>query len=203
MPMATAVWLVDNTSLTFRQAAKFCGLHELEVQGIADETVAINMVGNNPTQNGQLTWDEINRCQEDSSADLVLSVDEVPASPRTKGPRYTPVSKRQDKPSAIAWLIKNHPELSDPQIGKLVGTTKPTIMAIRERTHWNISNIQAVDPVGLGLCGQIELDETVQKALKKRAKDNPTPKEEEAVPEKSAEESTTEDETAEPTNYFK
>lgn len=201
MPMATAIWLVDNTSLTFRQVAQFCGLHELEVQGIADETVAINMVGNDPTQNAQLTWDEIKRCQDDATGNLELSIDEVPASPRTKGPRYTPVSKRQDKPSAIAWLVRHHPELSDPQIGKLVGTTKPTITAIRERTHWNIANIQAIDPVGLGLCGQIELDEAVGKALKKKEKENPPREgatEGDSAPDTSAED----EDKAEPTNYF-
>ena len=202
MPTATAVWLVDHTSLTFRQVANFCGLHPLEVQGIADETVAINMVGSDPTQNGQLTWDEIKRCQDDVVADLFLSVDEVPASPRTRGPRYTPVSKRQDKPSAIVWLVRNHPELNDPQIGKLIGTTKPTILAIRERTHWNISNIQAIDPVGLGLCGQIELDEAIRKALEKKEKKNPTPPKDAEVEEPAAD-SQEEGGKIEPTNYFK
>jgi len=170
MPMATAVWLVDNTALTFEQIGNFCGLHELEVQGIADGTIAINMVGQDPTASDQLTWDEINRCQEDSAARLVLSEDAVKAVTRTKGPRYTPVSKRQDKPDAIAWLVRNHPELSDLQISRLVGTTKPTIMAIRERTHWNASNIRPQDPVGLGLCRQLELDAAVQLAAEREAK---------------------------------
>lgn len=170
MPMATAVWLVDNTALTFNQIARLCALHELEVQGIADGTVGMNIVGQDPTASGQLTWDEINRCQADPSADLKLIEDDVKALPRTKGPRYTPVSKRQDKPDAIAWLVRHHPELSDLQISRLVGTTKPTIQSIRERSHWNIQNIHPKDPVGLGLCKQIELDEAVQAAAARRAK---------------------------------
>lgn len=168
MPMATAVWLVDNTSLTFKQIALFTGLHVLEVQGIADGTVAVNMVGRDPTLSGELTWDEVNRCQDDAGEALVLLQDEVPAKKRTSGPRYTPVSKRQDKPDAIAWIVRNHAELSDAQVGKLIGTTKPTITAIRERTHWNIQNIKPVDPVALGLCTQIELDAMVQKVAKKK-----------------------------------
>ena len=164
MPMATAVWLVDNTSLSFRQIAAFCSLHELEVQGIADEQVAQNIMGLDPIVNGQLTWDDIKRCQDDSDASLVLLKDEIPAKIRSGGARYTPVSKRQDKPDAIAWVLKFHPELSDPQICRLVGTTKPTIVAIRERSHWNMSEIKAVDPVLLGLCRQSELDAAVIKA---------------------------------------
>lgn len=170
MPMATAVWLVDNTALTFKQIALFCQMHELEVQGIADGTVGTNIVGQDPTASGQLTWDEINRCQEDASGVLKLSVDDVQAMPRTKGPRYTPVSKRQDKPDAIAWLVRHHPELSDLQISRLVGTTKPTISAIRDRSHWNIQNIKPQDPVGLGLCRQTELDEAVRSAAERRRK---------------------------------
>lgn len=164
MPMATAVWLVDNTSLSFRQIGKFCSLHELEVQGIADEQVAQNIVGLDPIVNGQLTWDDIKRCQDDSDASLVLVKDEIPAKTRSGGARYTPVSKRQDKPDAIAWLLKFHPELSNPQICRLVGTTKPTIVAIRDRSHWNMTEIKAVDPVLLGLCRQSELDAAVIKA---------------------------------------
>lgn len=164
MPMATAVWLVDNTSLSFRQIAEFCEIHELEVQGIADEQVAQNIVGLDPVVNGQLTWEDIERCQQDSTTSLQLKKDEIPAKVRSGGARYTPVSKRQDKPDAIAWLIKNHPELSDAQICRLVGTTKPTIMAIRERSHWNMSEIKPVDPVLLGLCKQLELDAAVLKA---------------------------------------
>jgi len=170
MPMATAVWLVDNTALTFAQIATLCGIHELEVQGIADGTVGMNIVGQDPTSSGQLTWDEINRCQADPSAVLTLEEDDVKAMSRTKGPRYTPVSKRQDKPDAIAWLVRHHPEVSDLQISRLVGTTKPTIQAIRERSHWNIQNIHPHDPVGLGLCKQIELDEAVQLAAARKAK---------------------------------
>lgn len=170
MPMATAVWLVDNTALTFTQIADLCDLHELEIQGIADGTVGMNIVGQDPTASGQLTWDEINRCQEDPDARLKLEVDDVKAMPRTKGPRYTPVSKRQDKPDAIAWLVRNHPELSDLQISRLVGTTKPTIQSIRTRSHWNIQNIHPKDPVGLGLCKQTELDEAVQAAAARREK---------------------------------
>lgn len=170
MPMATAVWLVDNTVLTFTQIAAFCELHELEVQGIADGTVGMHIVGQDPTTSGQLTQAELDRCQADPSARLVISEYDVKAVPRTKGPRYTPVSKRQDKPDAIAWLVRNHPELSDLQVSRLVGTTKPTISAIRDRSHWNISNIRPQDPVGLGLCKQLELDEAVQVAAAKREK---------------------------------
>lgn len=164
MPMATAVWLVDNTSLTFVQIGDFCGLHELEVQGIADGTVGQHIVGLDPIAQNQLTAEELERCQKDSNAELRLKTDAIETKRRTKGPRYTPVSKRQDKPDAIAWLLRHHPELSDAQIGRLVGTTKPTIQAIRDRTHWNASNIKPVDPVALGLCKQIELDEAVAKA---------------------------------------
>ncbi len=164
MPMATAVWLVDNTSLSFRQIAEFCNLHELEVQGIADEQVAQNIVGLDPLVNGQLTMEDIERCQKDSSSSLKLVKDEIPAKTRSGGARYTPVSKRQDKPDAIAWLLKHHPELSDAQICRLVGTTKPTILAIRERSHWNMSEIKPVDPVLLGLCKQGELDAAVIKS---------------------------------------
>ncbi|GHF20248.1 hypothetical protein GCM10017044_13820 [Kordiimonas sediminis] len=170
MPMATAVWLVDNTTLTFDQIAEFCGLHKLEVQGVADGTVGAHIVGLDPTTNAQLTWDEIKRCQDDSTASLKLLEDEVKAMPRTKGPRYTPVSKRQDKPDAIAWLVRNHPELSDLQISRLVGTTKPTIQAIRGKTHWNSSNIKPQDPVGLGLCKQLELDAAVKLASARKEK---------------------------------
>ncbi len=180
MPMATAVWLVENTALTFKQIGRFCGLHALEVQAIADETVGQTIVGIDPTVSGQLTWDEINRCQADPLADLVLVVDAVPTMPRTKGPRYTPVSRRQDRPDAIAWLLRNHPELMDSQVCKIVGTTKPTIQSIRERSHWNINNIRPRDPVSLGICSQSELDDAVTKAAKrlereakKNAKKNP------------------------------
>ncbi len=170
MPMATAVWLVDNTGLTFKQIAAFCGLHELEVQGVADGTIGANMVGQDPTMNGQLEPAELKRCEADPKAALQIKHHDVEARARTKGPRYTPVSKRQDKPDAIAWLVRNHPELSDLQISRLVGTTKPTISAIRDRSHWNSTNIRAQDPVGLGLCRQSELDEVVKAASARRAK---------------------------------
>ncbi|VAV96051.1 hypothetical protein MNBD_ALPHA02-1351 [hydrothermal vent metagenome] len=173
MPMATAVWLVDNTSLSFRQIGEFCSLHELEVQGIADEQVAQNIVGLDPTINGQLTWVDIERCQKDSSASLKLLKDEIPAKVRSGGARYTPVSKRQDKPDAIAWLLKHHPELTVAQICRLVGTTKPTILAIRERSHWNMSEIKPVDPVLLGLCLQGELDAAVQKSAPPAPEEEP------------------------------
>jgi hypothetical protein len=183
MPMATAVWLVDNTGLSFNQIADFCGLHELEVQGIADEQIAMNIVGLDPVANGQLTKQEIERCEADTAADLKMSVDKVPAKVRSGGAKYTPVSKRQDKPDAISWLIRHHPELKDPQISKLIGTTKPTIEAIRTRAHWNISQIKPVDPVLLGLCKQSELDAVVEKAAAVKAK-------EEAAAEKAADTAT-------------
>lgn len=168
MPTATAVWLVDNTTLTFRQISTFCGLHELEVQGIADGTVAIRMVGHDPVKNAQLTAEEIKRCEADGAADLVLLDNAVPTQKRTKGPRYTPVSKRKNKPDAIAWLVRNHPELSDGQIGRLIGTTKTTIEAVRSKTHWDMANIRQQDPVGLGICSQVDLDAAVAKAAKAR-----------------------------------
>lgn len=173
MPMATAVWLIDNTTLTFAQIAKFCGLHLLEVQGIADGTVGQSIVGIDPTGSGQLTREEIQRCEADPSAALQLAGNAKPMQLRTRGPRYTPVSRRQDKPDAIAWLLRHHPELSDAQISRLVGTTKPTIQAIRERTHWNMSNIRPLDPVALSLCRQTELDEAVRKAAERVARQNP------------------------------
>ncbi len=172
MPKATAVWLVDNTTLTFKQIADFTGLHELEVNGIADGEVAIGVKGFDPIANRQLTAEEIEKCEKDPKAKLQLWHN--PASEgetKRRGPRYTPLSKRQDRPSAIAWLVKFHPELSDGQISKLVGTTKPTIQSIRDRTHWNISNIQPVDPVALGMCKQMELDAAVTKAAKKKGDD--------------------------------
>ncbi|MFS4437174.1 DUF1013 domain-containing protein [Paracoccaceae bacterium GXU_MW_L88] len=168
MQKATAVWLIDNTTLTFKQIAKFCDLHELEVNGIADGEVAQGIKGLDPIETKQLDAAEIERCENDPKAELKLKFN--PASEgeeKRKGPRYTPLSKRQDRPSAIAWLVKFHPELADSQISKLVGTTKPTIQSIRERTHWNIANIQPIDPVALGLCKQRELDAAVAKAAKK------------------------------------
>ncbi|MBD3624843.1 MAG: DUF1013 domain-containing protein [Rhodobacteraceae bacterium] len=170
MQKATAVWLVENTTLTFRQIAEFCGLHELEVNGIADGEVAVGIKGFDPIANHQLTTDEIKRCEENPRANLKLMHNPAAeGETKRKGPRYTPLSKRQDRPAAIAWLVKFHPELTDGQISKLVGTTKPTIQSIRERTHWNITNIQPVDPVALGLTKQVELDAAVAKAAKRAA----------------------------------
>jgi hypothetical protein len=167
MPKATAVWLVENTTLTFDQIAEFCGLHALEVQAIADGEVAVQMQGLDPVANGQLTPEEIRRCEQDSAARLQLSAQAQPVPlVKHKGPRYTPIAKRQDKPDAIAWLLKNHPELSDGQISKLVGTTKPTIQAVRDRTHWNATNIKPRHPVALGLCTLPELEAAVARASK-------------------------------------
>ena len=172
MAKATAVWLVDNTTLTFKQVADFCGLHELEVQGIADGDVAAGVKGFDPVANNQLTQDEIDRAEKDPIHKLKLKFNPAAVGEeKRRGPRYTPLSKRQDRPASILWLVKFHPELADSQISKLVGTTKPTIQAIRERTHWNIKNLEPVDPVALGLCKQSELDLAVQKAAAKRAKD--------------------------------
>jgi len=165
MPHATAAWLVENSSLSFAQIAEFCGLHILEVQAIADDTAATKLTGRDPVRAGELTHEEIEKGQNDP--DYSLQMHKAPEQiRRTKGPRYTPVSKRQDKPDGIAWLIKNHPELSDGQIGKLIGTTRTTISAIRDRSHWNIANITPKDPVTLGLTSQRELDVSVAKAQK-------------------------------------
>jgi hypothetical protein len=167
MPKATAVWLVENTSLTFEQIADFCELHPLEVQAIADGEVAVQMQGLDPVANGQTTMEDIERCQQDPEARLKLSPQAIPQQfVRHKGPRYTPISKRQDKPDAISYLLRNHPELSDAQISKLIGTTKPTIAAVRDRTHWNSVNIKPRHPVGLGLCTLDELDRAVARSLR-------------------------------------
>ena len=165
MPHATASWLVDNTSLSFTQIAAFCGLHVLEVQAIADDTAGTKLTGRDPVRAQELSMEEIERGQKD--ANYVLKMSKGPEQQRrTKGPRYTPVSKRQDKPDGIAWIIRNHPEVSDGAIGKLIGTTRTTIAAIRDRTHWNIANITPKDPVTLGLCSQRELDAAIAKAAK-------------------------------------
>jgi uncharacterized protein len=170
MAKATAVWLVDNTTLSFRQIADFCGLHELEVQGIADGDVAAGVKGFDPIANNQLEQVEIDRAEKDPMYRMKLKFNPAAlGEEKRRGPRYTPLSKRQDRPAAILWLVKFHPELTDGAISKLVGTTKPTIQSIRERTHWNISNIQPIDPVALGLCKQSELDAAVQRAAKKKA----------------------------------
>ncbi len=166
MPHATASWLVDNTALSFTQIADFCGLHILEVQAMADDLASSKYTGRDPVHSGELTHEEIERGQADPDYPLVMQKAPVDVS-RTKGPRYTPVSKRQDKPDGIAWILRNHSEISDAQIGRLIGTTRNTINAIRERSHWNIANIQAKDPVTLGLCSQRELDAAVAKAAKR------------------------------------
>ena len=172
MAKATAVWLCDNTTMTFKQIADFCGLHELEVQGIADGDVAAGVKGFDPITNKQLTQDEIDKAEADPKHKLELLVHPGSSGEeKRRGPRYTPLSKRQDRPASIYWLVKFHPELTDGQISKLVGTTKPTIQAIRERTHWNINNIEPIDPVALGLCKQGELDMAVQKAAAKKLKE--------------------------------
>jgi hypothetical protein len=181
MPKATAVWLVENTALTFMQIADFCGLHILEVQAIADEEVAVGMQGLDPVANGQLTKEEIVRCEEDPSAKLQLVKSDIPQpSARGAGPRYTPLSKRQDKPDAIAWLLRHYPELTDAQIGRLVGTTKPTINAVRDRTHWNSPNLKPRSPVELGICKHDDLRLALEKAhraaQRKAAKENNTKK---------------------------
>jgi hypothetical protein len=167
MPKATAVWLVDNTALSFEQIAAFCGLHPLEVQGVADGDVASGIMGVNPIQNGQLTREEIEKAEADPNYRMKLSDPKVRvAAPKRKGPRYTPISRRNERPNAIKWLLRNHPEMKDAQIMRLVGTTKSTIDAVREGTHWNNANITPMDPVTLGLCSQIDLDLEVKRASK-------------------------------------
>ena len=173
MPHATASWLVDNTSLSFDQIAEFCGLHILEVQAIADDTAATKLTGRDPVRAHELTMDEIEKGQ--ANPNYVLKMLKGPEQVRrTKGPRYTPVSKRQDKPDGIAWILRNHPEISDGAIGKLIGTTRTTIAAIRDRSHWNIANIVPKDPVTLGLTSQRELDALVAKAAKAAGIEAPT-----------------------------
>jgi hypothetical protein len=171
MPKATAVWLVENTSLSFEQIADFCKLHPLEVKGIADGEVAAGIKGSDPITTGQLTREEIERAQRDPDYRLRMAESKVkvPEIKRTKkGPRYTPVSRRHDRPNAILWLLRNHPELKDAQIMRLVGTTKTTIQQIRDRTHWNSNALQPIDPVTLGLTSQMDLDFEVQRAAKDR-----------------------------------
>ena len=172
MPKATAVWLIDNTTLTFDQIADFCGLHHLEVKGIADGDVAENMRGVDPISGGELTREEIQSAEEDPDYRMKVAASKIAhiPQPKRKGARYTPVARRGDKPDAIAWFIRNHPEVTDPQISKLIGTTKATITNVRDKTHWNSQNIRPVDPVTLGLCSQIELDEVIAKASDRRRK---------------------------------
>lgn len=170
MPKATAVWLVENTALTFDQVADFCNLHPLEVRAIADGDSAQGIKGLDPIQTGQLTREDIEQAEKDPNARLKLAERKVrvPEQKSKRGPRYTPVSRRQDRPNAILWLIRNHPELKDAQIMRLVGTTKSTIAGIRDRTHWNTANLQPLDPVTLGLCSQIDLDFEVSRAAKEK-----------------------------------
>ena len=174
MRKATAVWLLDNTTLTFRQIANFCGLHELEISGIADGEVASGIRGIDPIINSQLTADEIKKCEANEDLDLQLYKNPAAVGEkRSRGPKYTPLSKRQDKPAAIAWLVKFHPDMTDGQISRLIGTTKNTIKAIRERTHWNINNLTPTDPVILGLCKQIELQKVLDKIPRKNSNETP------------------------------
>jgi len=170
MPKATAVWLVENTALSFDQIADFCKLHPLEVKAIADGDAAQGIKGMDPISSGQLTREEIAKAEADQEIRLHMSDPKVrlPEAKKKKGPRYTPVSRRQDRPNAILWLVRNHPELKDAQIMRLVGTTKSTIQGIRERTHWNAAQLQPLDPVTLGLCSQIDLDFEVQRAAKEK-----------------------------------
>jgi hypothetical protein len=172
MPKATAVWLIDNTTLTFEQVAGFTGLHKIEVQALADEEVGLGIVGRDPVKNGETTQEELEKALADESYIMKLSRNDLPSvKVRSKGPRYTPVSKRGDKPDAIAWILKNHSEISDAQIVKLVGTTKPTINAVRDRSHANASSIRPRHPVELGLCTYKELEAASDKGLKAQGKD--------------------------------
>jgi hypothetical protein len=170
MPKATAVWLVDNTALTFEQIAHFTGLHHLEVKGIADGDVAAGVRGTDPVASGQLAREELDKAEKSAAYRMEASKPKYAEfqEVKRKGPRYTPLSRRQNRPDAIAWLVRNHPELTDAQISKLVGTTKTTIQAVRERSHWNAQNIKPTDPVSLGLCTQVDLDALVSKASERR-----------------------------------
>jgi hypothetical protein len=174
MPKATAVWLVDNSSMTFEQIADFCGLHPLEVKGIADGEVARDIRGADPITNGQLSREELDAAQNDSTYRMKAQKSRHAEllKPAKKAPRYTPVSRRQDRPDAIAWFVRNHPEITDGQIAKILGTTKSTIDQVRNRTHWNATNVKPVDPVSLGLVGQLELDALVAKAAEKKNRDD-------------------------------
>ena len=176
MPKATAVWLVENTTLSFDQIGDFCGLHKLEVQAIADGEVAAGIIGLDPVLNGQLTQEEIKRCEEDPRARLKMVKSDLPQPvTRTKGPRYTPVSKRADKPDAIAYLIKTYPELLDAQVARLLGTTKETIAKVRDRTHWNAANIKPRNPVLAGLCKQSDLDAALKRAQRRLVREQKRP----------------------------
>ncbi len=172
MPQATAIWLIENTALTFEQIGDFCGLHLLEIEGIANEDVAQGIRGIDPVASGQTTRADLERCARDPGERLKMAPPraDLPELKRRRGPRYTPLSQRRDRPDAIAWLVRNHAELTDGQISRLVGTTKATIVQIRDRTHWNTANIKPVDPVTLGLCSQVELDAALAKAARAAAR---------------------------------
>jgi len=187
MPKATAVWLVENTSLTFEQVAAFCGLHPLEVKGIADGEVAQGIVGRSPVVSGELSEAEIARCQADPNAELAMLEPAVDLSNAArKGPRYKPINKRQETPNAILWLLRSHAELTDGQVARLVGTTKPTIESIRSRTHWNMQAIKPTDPVSLGLCSQVDLDTAVTLARRRQERKASQAKKDAAKAEKAA-----------------
>jgi hypothetical protein len=196
MPKATAVWLVDNTKLTFEQIADFCGLHELEVQAIADGEVAIGMQGLDPVAGGQVSKEEVARCELDPDARLDISEPSVPMpKARQKGARYTPIAKRQDRPDAIAWLLRNYPELSDAQLSRLIGTTKPTINSVRDRSHRNAANIKPQSPVYLGLCSAADLEKAVAIARHRSGANRAPVQDAETETEEAAPESTTVDYT--------
>src|SRR3954469_22936514 len=173
MPKATAVWLIEKTALTFTQIAEFCGMHPLEVQAIADGEVAQGIVGYDPVANGQLTRKEIERCEADPNARLKLAQSALPVPKRLRGARYTPVAKRNDRPDAIAFVLRNFPQLSDLQVSKLLGTTKDTIQKVRDRTHWNSANIKPRDPVILGLCSQTDLNAAIARPSDRREGQGP------------------------------
>jgi hypothetical protein len=175
MPKATAVWLIEKTGLTFTQIADFCGMHPLEVQAIADGEVAQGIVGYDPIANNQLTLAEIHRCEADPELRLKLAPTALPAPKRLRGSRYTPVAKRNDRPDAIAFLLRNYPHLTEAQVGKLLGTTKETIQKVRERSHWNSPNIKPRDPVILGLCSQSDLYAAVEAANERLTREGRTP----------------------------
>lgn len=171
MPKATAVWLIENTALSFEQVADFCNMHTLEVQAIADGEVAVGIVGMDPVANGQLSREEIARVEKDPKARLKMASQDIPLpKTKSKGPRYTPVSKRQERPDAVLWLLKQYPELTDAQICRLVGTTKTTINSVRDRSHWKTPNIKPHDPVDLGMCSLEELHAAVTRARRARAR---------------------------------
>jgi hypothetical protein len=172
LPKATAIWLIENTALTFRQIADFCGIHEFEIKGMADGEVAQSIKGLDPIANGQLTLEEIERCSQDTSSNLRINVSAVydlMKSTKKQRSKYTPIARRQDKPDAIYWLLRNYPDIQDNQIIKLIGTTKSTIEAIRDRTHWNMKSIHPRDPVLLGICSQVELNKVLEQLERSKA----------------------------------